>query len=75
MLQEAKSKLFALVRIAIALTPCILAMYTLYWLGKNEVWDAQTPHRDIMSGAVVAGGMAATFLTHTFLAKRWQTKT
>ncbi|MEM7740855.1 MAG: hypothetical protein AAF225_08640 [Pseudomonadota bacterium] len=75
MLQEARSRLFGVLRVGIAFAPWLLAMYTLYWLGKNEIWDSETPHRDIMSGGIVATGMAATFIAHTLLAKWQKTKT
>ena len=65
-----RQKLLSVGRVGLVMIPWMSVMYTLYWIDQNGVWDSETPHRDIMSGAMVAAGMLATFLLYTFLKKR-----
>ncbi|MEM8936083.1 MAG: hypothetical protein AAGC77_06720 [Pseudomonadota bacterium] len=54
----------------VVFTPVLAAMYFLYSLGKNEVWDTETPHRDLITGAIVATGMLGSFLLQFYFAGR-----
>ncbi|MFT6957782.1 MAG: hypothetical protein ACJAYC_002797 [Halieaceae bacterium] len=60
------SALFA----AIAFTPWLLSMYTLYWLELNEIWVVETLHRDKMTVIILATGMALSFLLQSYFLKR-----
>ncbi|MFT6287580.1 MAG: membrane protein DedA with SNARE-associated domain [Alcanivorax sp.] len=55
---------------AIAFTPWLLSMYTLYWLELNEVWVVETLHRDKMTVIILATGMALSFLLQSYFLKR-----
>jgi hypothetical protein len=48
--------------IAIAFTPWVISMYTLYWLDYGEIWNSETPHRGKIAVAILAVGMALSFL-------------
>jgi hypothetical protein len=48
--------------IAIAFTPWMISMYTLYWLDYGEIWNSETPHRGKIAVAILAVGMALSFL-------------
>jgi hypothetical protein len=48
--------------IAIACTPWMISMYTLYWLDYGEIWNSETPHRGKIAVAILAVGMALSFL-------------
>jgi hypothetical protein len=48
--------------IAIAFTPWVISMYTLYWLDYGEIWNSGTPHRGKIAVAILATGMALSFL-------------
>jgi len=58
------------IELAVAVTPWLVSMYTLYWLEYGEIWSTDTPHRGKTSVAILAVGMLATFLLHSFLVKR-----
>ena len=57
-------------QIAIAFTPWLVSMYTLYWLEHGEIWTTDTPHRGKITVAILAMGMAASFLVYSHFAKR-----
>jgi hypothetical protein len=65
-----KSLLRRAIELAVAVTPWLVSMYTLYWLEYGEIWSTDTPHRGKTSVAILAVGMLATFLLHSFLTKR-----
>ena len=71
---EVRVTMHQVIRIAISMSPWMLAIYALYWLGKNEVWGPDTPFRDALSGGIVATGMVTTFLLHSYLLKRSRMK-
>jgi hypothetical protein len=48
--------------IAIVFTPWVISMYTLYWLDYGEIWNSETPHRGKIAVAILALGMALSFL-------------
>jgi hypothetical protein len=54
-------------KIAVAFLPWLISMYLLYWLGESEIWAPDTAHRDKITIAVVAVGMALSFLLHSRL--------
>ncbi|MFT5710345.1 MAG: hypothetical protein ACI8QT_001039 [Halioglobus sp.] len=64
--KQCHSVLFA----AIAFTPWLLSMYMLYWLELNEIWAVETLHRDKMTIAILAAGMALSFLLQSHFLKR-----
>ena len=57
-------------KIAAALAPCILSMYLLYCLGKYEIWEPETPHRDKMTIVILVIGMAMSFFARSYFVKR-----
>lgn len=58
------------VKIAVAMTPWILSMYTLYWLEHGEVWTTETAHRGKISVTILVIGMVSSFLIMSFFAAR-----
>ncbi len=58
--------------VAIAFTPWVIAIYVFYWLYSNGIWTSDTPHRGKMSVALLASGMALSFLVQSRIAKRRQ---
>jgi hypothetical protein len=56
--------------IALALAPWVLAMYVFYRLDASGVWTADTPHRGKLSVALLAAGMFASFLVHSYFSQR-----
>ena len=60
-----------LARILLGAAPWLISMYTLYQLEKQGVWTTETAHRDLMTVAIVAGGMVASFYLYSFLRKRF----
>ncbi|MGB5166518.1 MAG: hypothetical protein WBN09_01515 [Woeseiaceae bacterium] len=64
-----KSLLRRAIELAVAVTPWLASMYTLYWLEYGEIWSTDTPHRGKASVAILTVGMLATFLLHSFLVK------
>ena len=65
-----KKQTFYTLKIAIALLPCLIAMYLLFWLGKHEVWLPETPHRDKITILVLVVGLASSFLLWSTFDKR-----
>ena len=57
-------------KIVVALAPCILSMYLLYYLGKYEIWVPETPHRDKMTIVILVIGMAMSFFARSYFVKR-----
>lgn len=55
--------------IAIAFTPWVISMYTLFWLEHSEVWTTETAHRGKISVSILVVGMLASFLIHSRLSK------
>ena len=56
-------------RWGIATVPLLFSMYTLYYLGKHEIWIPQTPHRDKITIFVLLMGMSGSLLSITFFSK------
>lgn len=57
-------------KVAIVMTPWLASMYLLYWLGKHEIWAPETAHRDKITIAIVAAGMALSFLLQSYFTRR-----
>jgi len=57
-------------KIAVAMTPWILSMYTLYWLEHGEIWTTETAHRGKISVTILVIGMVSSFLIMSFFAAR-----
>ena len=49
----------------VALLPWLLSMYGFYWLESSGTWTAETPHRGKLSVALLATGMALSFMIYT----------
>ena len=49
----------------VALLPWLLSMYCFYWLESSGTWTAETPHRGKLSVALLATGMALSFMIYT----------
>lgn len=67
-----KSRTRRALEVAIAFTPWVIAIYVFYWLYSNGIWTSDTPHRGKMSVALLASGMALSFLVQSRIAKRRQ---
>jgi len=72
MLNALKIKTRHALEVAIAFTPWVVSTYVLYSLEYGEVWTTETPHRGKISVAILAVGMALSFLVHSNFAKRRQ---
>jgi hypothetical protein len=70
MSKSLKTRVLYGLRLAVALAPWIVAMYVFYWLDSSGTWTSDTPHRGKMSVVLLAAGMVASFLLHSFLSKR-----
>jgi hypothetical protein len=57
-------------KVAIAFVPWLISMYVFYWLDHSETWTSETPHRGKISVAILAAGMALSFLVQSHFAKR-----
>ena len=49
----------------VALLPWLLSMYGFYWLESSGTWTAETPHRGKLSVALLAIGMALSFVFYS----------
>jgi hypothetical protein len=65
-----KTKTRHALEVAIAFAPWVVSMYLLYWLQYGEIWTTETAHRGKISVAILAIGMASSFLVHSHIAKR-----
>ena len=54
----------------LALAPWVISMYVFYWLESSGIWTSETPHRGKLSVALLAIGMLASFLLHSYLSER-----
>jgi len=50
------------IELAVSMAPAIGSMYLLFWLERSGYWTLQTPLRDLMTIAVLVGGLGTTFL-------------
>jgi len=72
MLDSLKSQLRSLPKIAIALTPWLIAMYVFYWLDSSGTWTSETPHRGKISVLILGTGMGLSFLVQSHFLTRKQ---
>lgn len=69
MMSSFKMQAIYVLKIALVLTPMLISMYLLYWLGKYEIWIPETAHRDKITILIVAAGMVLSFLLQSHFAK------
>jgi membrane protein DedA with SNARE-associated domain len=62
MTNSSTSPLRFVLETAIAFAPWVISMYMLYWLDYGEIWNSETPHRGKIAVAILAVGMALSFL-------------
>lgn len=67
---DLNAKALVALRLAIAALPWLLSMYTFFWLDRSGTWTSETPHRGKMSVALLAAGMAISFLVYSRWSKR-----
>ena len=66
-----KSRALRAIQVAIAMTPWVISMYTLYWLEHGEIWTTDTAHRGKTSVSILLVGMVLSFLIQSrFVARR-----
>ena len=49
-------------KVAIAVTPWLVAMFLFWWLDSSGTWTSETPHRGKLSVALLSTGMLLSFL-------------
>lgn len=62
--------MFNVLKVAVAMTPWLLSMYSLYWLEHGEIWTAGTPHRGKITVTILVIGMVTSFLIMSRFAAR-----
>jgi len=72
MSNSVKTKTRHALEVATAFAPWLISMYTLYWLEYGEIWTTDTAHRGKISVAILAIGMASSFLAQSHIARRKQ---
>jgi hypothetical protein len=70
MLDALPSRVRSALRIAVAMTPWLISMYTLYWLEHGEVWTTETAHRGKISVSILVIGMLSSFLIMSYFTAR-----
>ena len=58
------------IKFIIGLLPLLITMYGLYALDINEIWTAETAHRDKITIVIVAIAMACSFVIFSHFIKR-----
>ena len=66
------TKMSKVFQVALAFTPWVISMYTLYWLEYGAIWTTETAHRGKISVAILATGMVLSFLVQSYFYKRQQ---
>jgi hypothetical protein len=64
-----KSQMQHALKVAVTFAPWVMSMYALYWLQYGEIWTTETAHRGKISVAILATGMALSFLIHSHFSK------
>jgi hypothetical protein len=67
-----KTRTRSALEMAIAFAPWVISTYVLYWLEYGEIWTTETAHRGKVAGAILALGMALSFLVKSYFNKRKQ---
>ncbi len=57
--------------IGTAMLPWLAAMYAFYWLDTSGTWTSATAHRGKLSVLLLASGILLSFLSWTFLSRRY----
>ncbi len=70
MASKLKNKMLFYLKASLALAPLILAMYTLYYFGKYEIWIPETPHRDKITIAVLVFGVSLSFWLYSLITSK-----
>jgi len=70
MSSKSKSPMRHVLEVAIAFTPWVISMYTLYWLQYGEIWTTASAHRGKISVAILATGMVLSFLVQSRITGR-----
>ena len=65
-----RTKTLKALKVAVAVTPWLLSMYVFYYLDSSGTWSSETPHRGKISVAILAAGMALSFIIYSLLAGR-----
>jgi hypothetical protein len=70
MLNAPQTQIRKALKVAVALTPWLISMYTLYWLERGGIWTTETAHRGKISVSILVLGMALSFLIQSrFIAR------
>jgi len=69
MINDLKIKTLHFLKVGLAITPWMLSMYILFWLGKNEIWVPETAHRDKITIAILVVGMGSSFIIQSYFFK------
>ena len=68
MIKNLQSYLVFTIKVLLCTAPMLASMFLLYWMSSNEIWNETTPHRDLITGGVVASGLiSAYFLLSWFV--------
>ena len=67
-----KARSIYALEVAVAFVPWMISLYLLYWLEYAEIWTTESAHRGKIAVAILAIGMALSFLVKSFFAKREQ---
>jgi len=67
-----KLKALQTIKVIIASAPCLISIYTLYWLQYNEIWTSETAHRGKLSFTTLVIGMGLSFLIQSYFNKQQQ---
>jgi len=66
-----KTRALRTFQVAIAMTPWVISMFTLYWLEHGGIWTTETAHRGKISVSILLTGMVLSFLIQSrFVARR-----
>ena len=66
-----KTRALRALQVAIAMTPWVISMFTLYWLEHGGIWTTETAHRGKISVSILLAGMVLSFLIQSrFVARR-----
>jgi len=70
MLDDLKISAKKALKVVIALSPSIVAMYLLYWFETSKTWIPETLHRDKYTAAILLTGLGLSFFLQTYIAKK-----
>ncbi|MEM9386579.1 MAG: hypothetical protein AAGA68_16090 [Pseudomonadota bacterium] len=61
--------LHKITRIFVSLVPWGVALFAHYWLEYEDIWAVDMAFRPVISAAILATGLALSFLVHSLLSK------